>query len=133
MTTPSKSPQITTQEVNAWLLEVAEKHADIHIKAAHSWNGPHLHEAFVDMAVLFLDAFEEVRVVSMQLREDSQGARSRSIALREHYAQLLEQSLASMERLAQFIPPASEETRQAESQRLEILKNGAGRKDEGGQ
>jgi hypothetical protein len=121
MTTPSHGPQLTIQEVNAWLLEVAERHADIHIKAAHSWNGPHFHEAFVDMAVLFLNAFEAVRVVSMQLCEESQGARSRSIALREQYAQLLEQSLASMERLAQFIPPASEEIHQAESQMREIF------------
>src|SRR5215831_18029902 len=133
MTTPSNGPQITIQEVHAWLLEVAERHADIHIKAAHSWNGPHFHEAFVDMSVLFLDAFEEVRVVSTQLREESQATRSRSIALQEHYTQLREQSTAAMERLAQFLPPTPEEIHKAESQMLEIFKNGPGRKDEGGQ
>ena len=133
MTTPSHGPQITIQDVHTWLLEVAERHADIHIKAATSWNGPHFHEAFVDTTVLFLDAFEEVRVMSMQLCEEGQGARSRSIALREQYAQLLEQSLASLERRAQLIPPASKEIHQAESQRLAIFKNRPGRKDAGGQ
>jgi hypothetical protein len=68
------------------------------------------------MSVLFLAAFEEVRVVSAQLREDSQTTRSRSIALREHDAQRLEQSMAAMERLAQFLPPPPEEIRQAESE-----------------
>jgi len=130
MTTPSNGPQITSQEVNAWLLEVAERHADIHIKAANSWNGPHFHEAFVDMSVLFLDAFEEVRIVSTQLREESQATRSRSIALQEHSAQLREQSTAALERLAQFIPPTLGEIHKAESQMLEIFKNGPRRKDE---
>ena len=130
MTTPSNGPQLTIQDVNAWLREVAERHADIHIKAAHSWNGPHFHEAFVDMAVLFLDAFEEVRVVSTQLREESQATRSRSRALQEHYAQLCDQSTAAMERLAQLLPPTSEERHQADSQRLDIFKHGSRRKDE---
>ena len=130
MTTPSHGPQITIQDVHTWLLEVAERHADIHIKAATSWNGPHFHEAFVDMAVLFLDAFEEVRVISTQLREESQATRSRSRALHEHSAHLREQSTAAMERLAQLFPPTSEEIHQAESQRLDICKHGSRRKDE---
>ena len=125
MATHTDGPQkfVTAQEVDAWLLAAAEKHAAIHLKVAHPWIGPHLRETFTDMSVLFLEAFEEVRVVSEQLREESQAARSTSIALRDHYAQLLEQSVAAMERLAQFLPPAPEEVRQAESQMLEIFKN----------
>jgi hypothetical protein len=124
MTTPSNSPQTTIQEVNAWLLEVTERHADIHIKAANLWNGPHFHEAFVDMAVLFLDTFEEVRVVSEQLREESQATRSQSRTLQARCAQLLEQSTASMKCLAQFMPPPPEEIRQAESEMLDIEDEG---------
>src|SRR5262245_61848428 len=127
MSTSSHIPQITTPEIDAWLLAVAARHATIHQKAAHVWHGHALHEAFADMSVLFLEAFEEVRVVSAQLREDSQTARSRSIALRDHYAQLLEQSVAAMERLAQFIPPTPAETSQTESQMPEMFRAGQGR------
>ena len=121
MSTPFDGPQITSQEVDTWLLATAERHTAIHLNAAPPWNSHHLHEAFADMSVLFLEAFEEVRVVSEQLREESQATRSRSITLQEHHAQLLEQSVAAMERLAQFIPPAPEEIREAESRMLERL------------
>jgi hypothetical protein len=84
------------------------------------------------MSVLLLEAFEEVRVVSAQLREESQAARSRSIALRDHYAQLLDQSVAAMEHLGQFIPPPPEEIRQAESRILEIFRAGNGREKQNG-
>ena len=105
MPTPSNDPQMTSPEIDAWLLAVAERHLAIHRHAAHSWDGHAVHEAFTDMSVLFLEAVEEVRVVSAQLREDSQTTRSRSIDLRAHSAQLLDQSAAAMERLAQFLPP----------------------------
>jgi len=126
MSTSANGPQqsFTTQDVDVWLLAAAEKHAAIHLKAAHPRNEHGLHEAFTDMSVLLLKAFEEVRVVSAQLREESQAARSRSIALRDHHAQLLDQSVAAMERLGQFIPPPPEEIRQAESQILEMFRAG---------
>jgi hypothetical protein len=53
------------------LLAAAEKHAAIHLKAAHPWNGHALHEAFTDMSVLLLEAFEEVRVMSAPPRGES--------------------------------------------------------------
>ena len=126
MATHTDGPQksVTAQEVDAWLLAAAERRAALHLKAAYPWHSHHLHEAFTDISALLLEAFEEVRVVSEQLREESQAARSTSIDLRDHYAQLLEQSVAAMERLAQFLPPAPEEVRQAESRMLEIFKNG---------
>jgi hypothetical protein len=129
MSTSSNNPEqsFTTQDVDVWLLAAAEKHAAIHLKAAYPGNGHALHEAFTDMSLLLLEAFEEVRVMSAQLREESQTARSRSIALRDHYAQLLGQSVAAMERLGQFIPPPPEEIRQAESQMLEMFREGNGR------
>ena len=132
MSTSSHIPQITTPEIDAWLLAVAARHAAIHQKAAHAWHGHAFHEAFNDMSVLFLEAFEEVRVVSEQLQEESQTARSRSSALRDHYAQLLEQSVAAMERLAQFLPPTPEETSQTESQTPKIFRAGQRRKKQHG-
>lgn len=134
MSISSNGPQqsLTTQDVGVWLLAAAEKHAAIHLKAAHPWNGQGLHEAFTDMSVLFLEAFEEVRVVSAQLREESQAARSQSIVLRDHYAQLLDQSVAAMERLGQFIPPPPKEIRQAESQILEMFRAGNRREKQNG-
>jgi hypothetical protein len=106
------------------LLATAERHAAIHLKAAQPWQGQHLHEAFADMSVLFLEAFEEVRVVSEQVREESQATRSQSRTLQAHCAQLLAQSAAAMKRLAQFMPPPPEEIRQAESAMLDIFKQG---------
>jgi hypothetical protein len=44
---PQKS--FTAQEVDAWLLAVAEKHAAIHHNAAHSGDGHSLYEAFTAM------------------------------------------------------------------------------------
>jgi hypothetical protein len=84
------------------------------------------------MSVLVLEAFEEVRVMSAQLREESQAARSRSIALRDHYATLRNQGVAAMERLEQFIPPPPEEIRQAESQMLEMFRAGNRREKQNG-
>src|SRR5262245_45473512 len=124
MTPPPDGPQSTTQDVDAWLLATAERHAAIHLKAARSGGDHLLHEAFVDMSVLFLDAFEEVRMVSAQLREESQDARAQSSALRHHRAQLLEQSVVAMQRLAQFLPPPPEAVRQAESHMLEMFREG---------
>src|SRR5262245_55343198 len=120
MTTPPDGPQqsFTAHDIDAWLLATAEKHAAIHLQAPHPWHGHPLQDAFTDMSVLFLEASEEVRVVSDQLREESQAARSTSSALGRHYARLLEQSVAAMERLGQFLPPAPEERRQAERELL---------------
>jgi hypothetical protein len=134
MSTSSNDPQqsFSPQDVDVWLLAAAEKHATIHLKAALPWNGHALHEAFTDMSVLVLEAFEEVRVMSAQLREESQAARSRSIALRDHYATLRNQGVAAMGRLEQFIPPPPEEIRQAESQMLEMFRAGNRREKQNG-
>ena len=120
---------MTAQDMDAWLLATAERHAAIHGKAAQPGNGAHLLEAFADMSVLCLEACEEVRVVSEQLREARQATRSQSRALREHYAQLLARSAGGMKRLAQWLPLPPEALRQAESQMLEIFKHGPGRQE----
>jgi hypothetical protein len=55
-------------------------------------------------------------VVSEVLREESHSVRGKTIALHEHYAQLLEHSTAAMEQLGQLIPLPPAERHQAESQ-----------------
>jgi len=132
MPIPPDGPQksFTAEEVDAWLLATAERHAAIHLKAAQPWQSQHPTKPFADMSILLLEAFEEVCVVSEQLREDSQATRSQSRTLRAHCAHLLEQSTATMKRLAQFMSPSPEAIRQAESQILEIFKNGPAHKDE---
>jgi hypothetical protein len=113
MSTSPDGPQkrLTVQDVDAWLLTTAERYAAIHRKATPLEDQRQLLNAFADMGLLSLEAFEEVRVVSEQLREESQATRSKTIALVDHHAQLLEQSTAAMERLAQFLPPPPEAIR----------------------
>jgi len=122
MTSRPDGLQITTQDVDTWVLATAERYAAIHLNAAHPCHGHPLQEAFVDMSVLFLEAFEEVRVVSAQLRQESQATRSQSRDLRAHHAQLLAQSTVAMKRLAQFLPPPPEAIREAESPILEMFR-----------
>jgi hypothetical protein len=114
------------------LLATAERHAAIHCKAAQPGNGAHLPEAFADMSVLFLEAFEEVRVVSEQLREASQATRSQSRTLQAYCAQLLEQSAIGMKQLAKFMPPPPGDIRQAESEMVDIFRNGKRREKQDG-
>jgi hypothetical protein len=114
---------LTAQEIDAWLLAATERRAALHIKAASLSQGHPLQEVFTEISALLQDALEEVRVMSEQWREASQTARARSKVLQDLHAQLLEQSVASMERLAQFIPPTPEEMRQAESRLLDMFRS----------
>jgi len=107
---------VTSQELDAWLLAAHEQRAALHIKAAAPSYSDERQEAFTEMSALLQQAFEKVRVVSDALREESHAVRGKTIALHEHYAQLLEHSTAAMERLAQLIPPLLAERHQAESQ-----------------
>ena len=105
---PSRNgPQqpVTSQELDAWLLAASKQRAALHIQAAASWYSDERQEAFAAMSALLLQAFEQVRVVSEVLREERHAVRGKTIALHEHYAQLLEHSTTAMERLAQLIPP----------------------------
>jgi hypothetical protein len=95
---------VTSQELDAWLLAAYEQRAALHIKAAAPCYSDERQEAFAAMSALLLQAFEKVRVVSEVLREESHAVRGKTIALHEHYAQLLEHSTAAMQRLAQLIP-----------------------------
>jgi hypothetical protein len=126
MATHADGPQkpVTAQDVDAWLLAAQERRAALHVKAAGPCYSDQRQEAFTELSDLLLQALEEVRVVSESLRAEGQAIRSKTIALQDHSAQLLEQSTAAMERLAQFLPPPAEEICQAESRMLEIFKHG---------
>src|SRR2546421_6196869 len=104
VTTPPDGPQksLTLQEIDAWVLTAQERHAALTIQAARAGDGSHLQEAFAAMSALAQDALTTIHVLRKQLREASQAAQARSIALHDHHTQVLEQSLVAMERLAQF-------------------------------
>jgi hypothetical protein len=78
----------------------------------------------MEMSGLLAEAFEEVRVVSAQLREDSQETRAKATDLQKRSARLLESGVAARDRMAQFAPPAPEALQEAESRRLDIFRNG---------
>jgi hypothetical protein len=74
------------------------------------------------MSALLLESFEEVRVVSAQLREDSQGIRTKATHLRERSARLMERSSHEAACAPWFVPPPAEALHEAESRLLEIFK-----------
>jgi len=112
----------TVQEVDAWLLAAHERRAQLHLHAASPLESDERQEAFTAMSALLLEAFEEVRVISEATREESQGVRGEAAALRAHNARLREQGAALWHRMAQFLPPAPEEIRQAERRMLEMFR-----------
>jgi hypothetical protein len=73
---------------------------------------------------LFQEAFEEVRVMSGQLRTESQAVRAKAPDLQTHSAQLIARGRQVAEQMAWFAPPPAEEVQKAESQMLEIFKQG---------
>jgi hypothetical protein len=102
---------VTSQDLDAWLLAAQEQRAALHIKAAGPHDSDERQEAFTAMSALLWQAFEKMRAVSNALREESHAVRGKTIALHEHYAQLLEHSTAAMERRGQLIPPPPTERR----------------------
>ena len=121
---------LTVQEVDAWLLAAQERRAQLHCHAASPCESAERQEAFTAMSDLLIEAFEEVRVVSESTRERSQGVRGEAVDLRTQAAQLMEHGVTLLARLAQYAPPSPEAIQEAESQILEIFKNGPRRKDE---
>jgi hypothetical protein len=115
---------LTYQELDAWLLAVQEQLAKLHLQAASPHNSLTRQQAFMEMSGLLEEAFEEVRVVSAQLREDSQKTCAKAIDLQQRSARLLEKGMTARDRMAQFAPPASEALQEAESRLLDIFRNG---------
>src|SRR5262245_41052801 len=124
MATFSSGPQksFTPQDIDAWLLAAAERRAALHLKAASPWPSHYLQDVLTEMSDLLQEAFEEVRVMSAQTREESQVVRAKGHALCERSAHLLERSTAAREHLEQFLPPPPEAIHEAERQVLELFR-----------
>jgi hypothetical protein len=114
----------TAQDVNECLLAIQQKHAELHSKAAGLWQSDQHYATFAEMSALLQEAFEEVRVISGQLRMESQAVRAQATDLRTHSAQLIAQGRQVAEQMSWFAPPPAEEVQKAESQMLEIFKHG---------
>jgi hypothetical protein len=93
---PHKS--LTSQDLDTWLLAAQQQCAHLHLKAADPWISSERYAAFAHMADLLLEAFEEMRAVSAQLREDSGGLRSQADVLCQRSQQLVGQQRRSQER-----------------------------------
>ena len=93
MSTPFYGPlrPYTAQDVNEWLLAIQQKHAELHSKAAGPWQSDQHLAVFAEMSTLLQEAFEEVRVISGQLRMESQAVRAKATDLQTHLAQLIAQ------------------------------------------
>jgi hypothetical protein len=72
---------LTSHDLDAWLLAAQQQCAHLHLKAMDPWISSERYAAFAHMADLLLEAFEEIRVVSAQLREDSDALRCQAEVL----------------------------------------------------
>jgi len=63
---------LTAHDLDAWLLAAQQQCAHLHLTAMDPGLSSEWYAAFARMADLLLEAFEEVRAVSAQLREDSE-------------------------------------------------------------
>jgi DNA repair ATPase RecN len=115
---------LTSQELDTWLLAAQEQRAKLHIQAASPRHSLARQQAFMEMSGLLEEAFEEVRVVSAQLRDTCQKTRAKAIDLQQRSARLLENGIAARDRMAQFLPPAPEALQEAESRLLDIFRSG---------
>jgi hypothetical protein len=92
MSTPSHKPAqpLTAAQFDAWVCQASMHRRQIlsNMMAPPRQLQP---QAFLDMSTLCLDALEEVRVISAQLREASKSARIQSMEIIAESAQLLAQ------------------------------------------
>ena len=124
---PSKNSNrfFTYQDIDAWVLAAQERRAKLHLQAAGPRNSHERHEAFAHMSALLLEAFEEMRVISALLREDSEAIRSHADGLCARSQHLLDRHGRAAAPSERFIAPVPEEVKQAESRMLELFKNGS--------
>ena len=126
MSTPFHDPpkSCTAQDVNEWLLATQQKHAALHSKATGLWQSDQHLAAFAEMSALLHEAFEEVRVISGQLRMESEAVRAKATDLQTHSARLIARGRQVAGQMSWFAAPPAEEVQKAESQMLEIFKHG---------
>ena len=94
----SPSTSLTAHDLDAWLLAAQQHCAHLHLRARAPWLSSEQYAAFADMADLLLEAFEEVRAASAQLREDSEALRRQAEALCQHSQHLSRPQGRSQER-----------------------------------
>jgi len=123
MSTPSHKSEtpVTAVQVDNWFYTINEKRFKLYPKLAGSQVPV---EVCWEMADLLQEAIEEVRVISVSLRENSQALCGRAHGLRKHSTELLQRSARAAEQRFQFAPPPPEDVQQAESQMLAIFKHG---------
>src|SRR5262245_40730887 len=83
MAPPPDGPNtsLTSHDLAPWLLPARQHSPHFHLTATDPWISSERYAAFAQMADLLLEAFEEIRVVSAQLREDSAALRGQAEAL----------------------------------------------------
>ena len=89
---------LTSHDLDAWLLAAQQRCAHLHLKATDPWISSARYAAFAQLADLLQEALEEVRVVSTQLRADSDGLRRQAEALCQRSQQLVGQQSSTQER-----------------------------------
>ena len=89
-TPPNSHKKSFTQDIDAWVLAAQEQRAKLHLQAAGPWQSHAHFETFAAMSELLLLAFEEMRVISATLREDSQSLRSHADGLCKRSQNLLD-------------------------------------------
>jgi hypothetical protein len=124
MSTPPSSHKqsFLTQEIDAWVLAAQGQRAKLHIQAAGPWNSNERYEAFAHMSELLLDAFEEMRMISVALREDSQALRSHAYGLCERSHKLLDRDGRAAAHSSRLTSPSPEKVREAESRLLDMFR-----------
>src|SRR5262245_24349136 len=101
----SASKTCTAQDVNEWLLATQQKHAALHSKAAGVWQSDQHLAALAEMSALLQESFEEIRVISEQLRTESEAVRAKVTDLQTHSAQLIARGRQVAERFPWFVQP----------------------------
>jgi hypothetical protein len=121
-TPPNSHKKRFPQDIDAWVLAAQEQRAKMHMQAAGPWHSNERYEAFAAMSEVLLLAFEEMRVISATLREDSQSLRSHADGLCAHSQQLLDRYRRGAEPSPRWAPPSAEAMQHAESRLLDMFK-----------
>jgi hypothetical protein len=88
---------LTTDQVEQWIYTTTGKRADLYQQLFEPSHPSEREAAFLEISQLLDGAIEEVRVLSAQLREESQAARQRSADLVAESTHLLDKYTASTE------------------------------------
>jgi hypothetical protein len=88
---------LTPAQLDEWLYITIGKHADLYRQVLEPANAGERDAAFLEMSQLLEDAIEEVRVISVQLREESQEARLRATETVAESTRLLAECASSRE------------------------------------